>query len=454
MRAAGNVTVSRGEIPSDLAVCISRPQLRLDSATGIKAAARRILMQSNVMPEVFEGRDRRRDSVQRADALTIAFARELEDIIKEVFEVEYPELRAREFLPERFVSPEALTFTYRMTNRVGVADIIDDNGNNIPKVDVTGEEWQQPIVNVGASYDFTILDQMRSGRLGISIDALKAEAARWAVEYKIEQLAANGDASQGLVGIWNAPGISATPQASLPGQLAGTVSVTNGSTAITFSTAQTLPAGQVLTFGNQTTQGYVLAGAISAMTAAVLTSPFTGVTNASTTTFAGGLTWLAQLSAVALATTSNATPPAVVATQQISKDIGAMVSQIYTQTQGIHEPDTCILPAQLYQVLKTTPQSPGFNSKSILQYLEELFELDFEMWPQLNAADTAGHNGVHGLVVVYKKDPKILNLMQALAFTQLPPQQIRMAWEINTWARTGAAQVRYPLAVTYMVGLG
>lgn len=454
MRAAGNVTVSRGEIPSDLAVCISRPQVRLDSQIGIKAAAMRILRASNVMPEVFEGRDRRRDSVQRADALTIAFARELEDIIKEVFEVEYPELRAREFMPERFVSPEALTFTYRMTNRVGAADIIDDNGNNIPKVDVTGEEWQQPIVNVGASYDFTILDQMRSGRLGISIDALKAEAARWAVEYKIEQLAANGDASQGLVGLWNAPGIVATPQSSLPGQLAGTVSVTNGSAAITFSVAQTLPAGQILTFGNQTTFSYALAGAITAGTAGTLSSPFTGVTNGATTAFAGGLTWLAQIDSIGSATTSNATPPAVVVAQLISSDIAAMIAQIYANTQGIHVPDTMLVPASIYQKLKTTPRSPGYTSDTLLTYLEDLYDLDIEMWPQLNSADTAGHNGVHGLVVVYKKDPKILNLMQALAFTQLPPQQIRMAWEINTWARTGAAQVRYPLAVTYMQGLG
>ncbi|HEY6461206.1 MAG TPA: major capsid family protein, partial [Polyangiaceae bacterium] len=61
---------------------------------------------------------------------------------------------------------------------------------------------------------------------------------------------------------------------------------------------------------------------------------------------------------------------------------------------------------------------------------------------------------VKGVVCVYKKDPKILNLMQAMPFTQLAPQPVRMAYEINCYARTGAAQVRYPLAVTYMVGLG
>lgn len=382
--AAVNLSVTRGAPPPDLLAALQRPDLRLDSRRGIMASARRIMAASGHIPaEVLDGRDRRRDSVQRADALTVAFARELEDIIKELFEIEYPELRAREFMPERSVSPDAATFTYRMTNKVGVADIINDAGSNMPKADVTAEEWQQPIVNIGCAYDITILEQMRSGRLGFSIEALKAEAARWAIEYKIEQLAANGDSTQGLVGIWNAPAVP------------------------------------------QTTQLSSAAG-----------------------------TWVTQINNIPTASTTNATPPAVVVAQAIGGDIGNAIRNIYTNTAGIHEPDTMLVPSSIYQALKVTPQSPGFLSKSLLQYLEELTGLDIEMWPQLNAADTAGTAGVHGIVVVYKKDPKILNLMQAMPFTQLPPEKIRLAWEISCWARTGAAQVRYPLALTYLKGLG
>lgn len=453
MRAAGEVTLSKA-IPTELQAAFLNPDMRLDSKRGIAAAARRILVASgHITQEVAVGLDRRRDSVQRADALTVAFARELEDVLKEVFEAEYPELRAPEFMPERRVAPMALTFTYRMTDRLGFADVIDENGSNIPKVDVKGEEWQQPIVTIGAAYDLTLFDQMRGGMLGISIDALKAESARWAIEYKIEQLAALGDASQGLVGIWNAPGVNATTQVSKPAALSGTVSVTNGSASITFSGNQTLAAGQIVTFLSQPNQAYVLLNAVSASTSGTLTQPYSGTTNASTTTYTGALTWLAQISSIAVASVSNATPPAVVVTQQIAADLGAMIKLIYQQSNGMYEPDTCLIPAQLYQALKITPQSPGFNSKSILQYLEELTGLDFEMWPQLNAANAAGTNGVNGVVVVYKKDPRILNLMTAMDFTQLPPQLTRMSHEIVTYARTGAAQVRYPLAVTYLLGV-
>jgi hypothetical protein len=381
MQASPQVTVSKS-IPQELLVAANNPLARLDNARGIKAAAWRVLVASNVIPqEVVDGRDRRRDSVERADALTAAFARELEDILKEVFEAEYPELRAAEFLPERFVSPDAATFTYRMTNKVGVADIIDDNGNNMPKVDVDGQEWQQPVVSIGCSYDFTYLDQMRSARLGVSVDALKAEAARYAIELKIEQLAANGDSTQGLVGLWNAPGVSATTQLS------------------------------------------------------------TG-------------TWVSQINAIGSASTSNATPPAVVVAQALIADVAQMKRTIYQNTLGIHVPDTMLVPTSIYMSLEATPRSPGYTDDTLLQYMEKITGLDIEMWPQLNAADTAGHSGVHGVVVVYKKDPKIVNLMQAMPFTQIAPQPIRLAWEIPCWARTGAAQVRYPLAVSFMYGLG
>ena len=352
--------------------------MRLDSRGGIEGAARRILRASGHYDQF---NPRSRQDSQRMDSLTIAFARELEDIIKEVFECEYPELIARQLLPERSVSPEAASFTYRMVNKIGQAALINENGSDIPKVDVEGKEFQQPVVTWGASYDFTILDQMRSGRLGISIDALKAEAARYACELYLEQLAATGNASTGLVGLVNAPGVAATTQ---------------------------LSSG----------------------------------------------TWISQINAIGSASTSNATPPAVVVAQTLAADIGAMKQKIYTQTEGIHTATDCLLPISLHSLLENIPQSPGYNQNTLLDYLEKITKLKFTCWPQLNNANPSGTNGVYGTVVVYKKDPKIVNLMMAQQFTQLPPQQVKMAYEINCYMRGGGVQVRYPLAVTYMQGLG
>jgi hypothetical protein len=58
--------------------------------------------------------------------------------------------------------------------------------------------------------------------------------------------------------------------------LAGTVTVTNGSASATFTTAQTLPAGQPLIFSDQPSVVYYLAAAVAASTAGTLTVLYSG----------------------------------------------------------------------------------------------------------------------------------------------------------------------------------
>lgn len=79
-------------------------------------------------------------------------------------------------------------------------------------------------------------------------------------------------------------GSSATLKIYTDNALTGTVSVTNGSASITFSTAQTITAGTILQFASQPGVYYTLTGAITAQTSATLSSNYTGTTNASTTT--------------------------------------------------------------------------------------------------------------------------------------------------------------------------
>jgi hypothetical protein len=69
-----------------------------------------------------------------------------------------------------------------------------------------------------------------------------------------------------------------------PGLLSGTVTLTNASAAITFSVAQTLPAGSLLTFSAQTGVVYVLAESVTAGTAGVLATTYGGSSSSSGTT--------------------------------------------------------------------------------------------------------------------------------------------------------------------------
>lgn len=66
--------------------------------------------------------------------------------------------------------------------------------------------------------------------------------------------------------------------------IAGTVAVANGSANVTFSQAQTIPAGVGLIFSSQPGTTYMLNAALSAATAGVLSFPYNGTTNAAATT--------------------------------------------------------------------------------------------------------------------------------------------------------------------------
>lgn len=70
--------------------------------------------------------------------------------------------------------------------------------------------------------------------------------------------------------------------------LSGTISVTNGSAAVTFSTSQTLAAGTALVFASQSSVVYYLTGAVSG-TSGTLSTNYTGTTNASTTSVVQGV---------------------------------------------------------------------------------------------------------------------------------------------------------------------
>ena len=349
--------------------------------------ARNILQQAGYFAEL-EAEIRADGMGFREDAgLSLVFARALDYIIRKPYEAEYPELRAPEFLPLMTeVPPEALTFTYRMLDKLGQAAIIQENGSDAPKVDLKGEEWQSPIVTIGASYDYTVLDTLRAARMNIPLEAYKAEAARFACEYLEEVIAAVGAPNSGVPGFTNAPGIVATAQTSSGGN------------------------------------------------------------------------WITQINTIAAASVTNPTPPAVAVVQAIVGDINVAIAKVFQSTQGIHRPDTMLVPVGAYSALMTAPRSPGFTDDTFLDYLEKICQIDIECWPQLNTAGAVSTNttvgGVttaySGRVMIYKKDPKLLNLVVCQPWTQLPPQPTRMAWEITSYLRTGGVTVRYPLTATYI----
>lgn len=137
-----------------------------------------------------------------ADDASVFFARELDYVKAQSYDVEYPELTALTLFPQTSEADEgAETVTYYTYDKTGLAKIIDNYSTDLPRADVTGRPSSAQIKSVGDSYGYSA-QEMRASRLaGKSLDVRKGESARYAIDNKINQIAWKGDADSGLLGV-------------------------------------------------------------------------------------------------------------------------------------------------------------------------------------------------------------------------------------------------------------
>lgn len=144
------------------------------------------------------------------DKFTAALERELEYIKTRTYDIVYPELKARQFIPvSNEVDPGAETITYRQWDEFGMAQIITNYADDLPLVDALVEEYSQRVHSIGAKYQYSIQDLRRSSMMGgVSLDQRRARSARRFVETKIDNIGTSGQANAGLYGIANNANVS------------------------------------------------------------------------------------------------------------------------------------------------------------------------------------------------------------------------------------------------------
>jgi hypothetical protein len=322
---------------------------------------------------------------------TVAFARQLEHIIAKIYQVEFPEYKAYQLFPmSTEVGPGDLSFTYRMLSRVGQAQVVNaGNTGDLPNIGLEGEEFPAQIITLGASYSFTVINQASGGKAGISIEIEKAKATRSAIEELEEQIACVGYPATGTSGVTNALGVQATTQVS------------------------------------------------------------TG-------------TWSSQAATAYATAPSTSVPyPGVGFVSAAASDILAMKQAIYTSTLGRHKATNCLLPPNLYSLLDGLPRSPAFTPDGVLEYLERVTGLEIDDWSILqNVGSKTGSGTSIGSadsfktrVMVYEKNPDVVQLMVAQPFVQLAPQPRNLGFTIPCYSRIGGAMAVQPLGVRTMDGL-
>lgn len=159
----------------------------------------RKLMNSGIPDAIMASPGTRFDSAEDA---SVFFARELDHVKAQSYDVEYPELTALSLFPQSSeADPGAETITYYTYDRTGLAKIIDNYSTDLPRADVTGKPSLAVIKSLGASYGYSA-QEMRASRLaGKSLDARKAESARYQIDVLNNKIAWCGDKESGLLGV-------------------------------------------------------------------------------------------------------------------------------------------------------------------------------------------------------------------------------------------------------------
>lgn len=131
-----------------------------------------------------------RELSARFDASDTAFlARQLEYVRAKTIEIDYPDLKARNYIPIATDIPEsAETYVYFARDRVGKAKIIANGVDDLPRIDVSAAERTGKVRNIGDSYGWDLNEMAEAARLGLPLSEMKAKAAREAIEQAIDEV--------------------------------------------------------------------------------------------------------------------------------------------------------------------------------------------------------------------------------------------------------------------------
>jgi len=132
---------------------------------------------------------------------SVFFARELERIKSSTYDVLYPELKATQLIPVSTDAGQgAESITYQQYDMVGMAKIVSNYADDLPRADVSGKEFTSPVRSLGDSYGYSVQEVRASAMANKNLPQRKANAARRAVEQAINSIAFFAKSDDGVYG--------------------------------------------------------------------------------------------------------------------------------------------------------------------------------------------------------------------------------------------------------------
>jgi hypothetical protein len=134
----------------------------------------------------------------RLDANETAFLeRELTQLRTKIFEVVYPDMLGRRFVPMATdIAASAEKYAFKVWDKVGKAKVAANDSDDAPRIDVTGKELNGKVYPVIASYGWGLNELREAIRTNTPLQSQRALAARSAIETGIDEMLANGYTDQ------------------------------------------------------------------------------------------------------------------------------------------------------------------------------------------------------------------------------------------------------------------
>lgn len=176
--------------------------VKMNKHTHFDSKEAKILRSSAIIDAILESDGARFDSAEEA---SVFFARELDHVKSQSYDVEYPELTALNLFPiSSEADPGAETITYYTYEKTGMAKIIQNYSTDLPRADVNGKPSYAQVKSLGSSYGYSA-QEMRASRLaGKALNTRKAESARFQIDTLTNTIAWRGDEESGLMGVLSA----------------------------------------------------------------------------------------------------------------------------------------------------------------------------------------------------------------------------------------------------------
>ena len=142
------------------------------------------------------------------------FLRELEHVKARTYDRKYEQFKARELIPvNRSAGPGAESITYQSFSKVGIAKIIANYADDLPRADVFGQEFTSPVKSIGDSFGYNVQEVRAAEMANRPLKDMKAKAAKRGALAREETIAAIGDAQTGLGGLLNNANVTAVAAA-------------------------------------------------------------------------------------------------------------------------------------------------------------------------------------------------------------------------------------------------